>query len=325
MADDTEEMQDNDVPVTDTTTEAETYAQGMPAEGLGVQPALVGNLPIGPTPPAAVATVQSQRMFPAPATPPGVNFTAITSGPRPPTDPRADLYRRQAASNAQLWRNLQSRTAGLPIAQTEAAVAAAMRFQGQRQYQRDLEAGIAPGEALARSAPLMFFAPRQSNLGQAASFIRAATPTRKFHDVGGVLYREEPDGTVKAVTGPAAPKFHTAGGVLYREGEGGALQAATPAPTSKTDPYDLAEYRHLLSEESKAQQELDKLELTDPEAEPLRQRVRFLQGQMQNMRKRTSTGTSIRRVRVRSPEGKTGTLPESQLQQALAAGYTQER
>ena len=39
--------------------------------------------------------------------------------------------------NAQFWSRLRQRTANLPLDQTEAAVAAAMRFQGQRQYQND--------------------------------------------------------------------------------------------------------------------------------------------------------------------------------------------
>src|SRR5262249_35794971 len=124
----------------------------------------------------------------APTPPPGLTVTPVTQmrGPQPPSDPRADLIRRQTAANNQLWQNLQRKVGNLPIAQAEAAVGAAMRFQGQRQYQMDLGAGVPPAEALARSAPMMFWQPRSASLGQAASFIRATTPTSpKIHNAGG--------------------------------------------------------------------------------------------------------------------------------------------
>lgn len=254
--------------------------------------------------------------------------TAI-AGPRPPSDPRAALFAQQAASNEALWRRLKERTAQLPIAQTEAAVAAAMRFQGQRQYQRDLDAGIPAHEALARSAPLMFAGPKQSSLGQAAQFMKAAAPTPKFHNVGGVLYKENPDGTVSSVTGPAAPKFHTAGGVLYREGAGGKMEPMTPAPPPKTNAFDTEEYRNVLQEIRDNDKAISDLPMASPRAQPLHERARFLRNRLDEIRGRvqspTRTGTSAKRIRVRSPEGKTGTISESNLEAAKAAGYTEVR
>ena len=145
----------------------------------------------------------------APAPPPAVP-PLIMRGPQgqapAPSGPPLQLLTPEQASQREMWRRLQYATADQPIAQTEAAVAAALRFQAQRQYQQDLAAGTAPAEALAKVAPLLFGGPKQGNLGQAASFIRATQrPQPKFTDVGGVLYRHNPDGSVTAVTGAKVP------------------------------------------------------------------------------------------------------------------------
>ena len=253
----------------------------------------------------------------------------VTTGfaaPRPPTDPRAELFRRQAQSNEALWRNLQSRTANLPIAQTEQAVAAALRFQGQRQYQRMLDAGIPAHEALARSAPLMFAGPRQSSLGQAAQFMRASTPAQKYHNVGGVLYLEQPDGSVKAVTGPAAPKYRTAGGVIYREGEGGKMEPVTPAAAPKISPFDTEEYRSVLREIQDNDKAIAEIrDPSSPRAEPLHARARLLRDRLKEIRGGVQAPAKSGRIRVRAPNGKTGTISASNLEAAKAAGYTEIR
>jgi len=115
----------------------------------------------------------------APAPPPAVP-PLIMRGPQgqapAPSGPPLQLLTPEQASQREMWRRLQYATADQPIAQTEQAVAAALRFQAQRQYQQDLAAGTAPAEALAKVAPLLFGGPKQGNLGQAASFIRATTP-----------------------------------------------------------------------------------------------------------------------------------------------------
>ncbi len=324
MADDTEELQDNDVPVIDTGTEEEE----VPAEQQQFAP--VTTTATAPTPPpAALSAAAAPEAMPTQS--PFVPFQISRRDPVTGQVTSVSGYGARATPpdpNAAFWNRLRERTANLPLAQTEAAVSAAIRFQGQRQYQQDLASGMDPAKALARSAPLMFSTPRPSgSLGQAAQLIRAtSSPARRFHDVGGVLYRENADGTVTRVTGPAAPRYHTAGGVLYRETPTG-LQAMT-APTTKTDPYEMAEYRNVLSEISAAQKALDKMAVDDPEAQPLRDRIRFLTAEKQRLRRPTPTRTptvTTGRVRVRRPDGKTGSIPANRLQEALDAGWTQIR
>lgn len=294
--DDTEEMQDNDVPVTDQNGNHPTLPPPQPPT-MAMTP-VEKQVPLtGPVPPGTAITSSITGGVRSPV-------TTFVAGPRPPTDPRQELYRRQAASNAQLWKNLQSRTANLPIAQTEEAVAAAMRFQGQRQYQRDLASGIPQAEAFARAAPLMFNAPKQSNLGQAAAFTRAITPEGpKFMNAGGVIYRIDPNAT-----------------------QGRAL---TPRPVAKPEPpnrFDTEEYASILREITSTESKLDDIPLTSPRAEPLRAKRRQLSNQLQTIRNRsqaptTRSATGGKRIRVRHPNGKFGTIPESQLEAAKAAGY----
>jgi hypothetical protein len=93
----------------------------------------------------------------------------------------------------------------VPFAQAEAAYHAALRFQAQRQYQQDLASGMAPSEALAKSAPLIFSTPKPQSLSGVASLIKATTkPTRKVMDVGGVLYEVPSEGPPTALTQPKA-------------------------------------------------------------------------------------------------------------------------
>lgn len=217
--------------------------------------------------------------------------TSVTTTPPAPL-PQQELFRRQAISNAQLWNQLRKKTANMPLAQTEAAVAAALRFQGQRQYTKDLESGMSPGEALARSAPLIFSQPKQGNIGQAGTFIKnVRPPAARTMDVGGVLYRVNPDGTATAITPtktPAAPKV---------------------------SPLDTTEFKSIMSEMAATRKQLDALDLDDPKANDLRGKLGILNSQLQTIRKRTAaptggTASTVRRVKVTGPGGKRGTVPE---------------
>lgn len=98
---------------------------------------------------------------------------------------------------------------GLPIEQAEQAVAAAMKYQAIRGYRRDLDNGVPAATAMARWAPAMFSGPKEANLGQAASLVRATAPQQpKFMDVGGVGYQFE-SGKATPLTPPKAVKPKT--------------------------------------------------------------------------------------------------------------------
>lgn len=203
-------------------TNPEDYTPYTPAGGL---PGSDVNAGIQDEPPYPERTTQSpgygEDLTPGLPVPPEQAVTSTQSpapimlrGPQGPapraTGPRLQLLTPEQASQQEMIRRAQYMYAADPTAQTEQAVAAALKFQAQRMYQQDLASGTAPAEALAKVAPLLFGGPKQGNLGQAASFIKATQrPATKFTDVGGVLYRHNPDGTVTAVTGPKAPKAQT--------------------------------------------------------------------------------------------------------------------
>lgn len=82
-----------------------------------------------------------------------------------------------------------------PLDQAQQAVNTAIRFQAQRGYQQDVQNGKPAAEALMKWAPMLSNGPRGTELGQAASFIRATAPTvPKPVNVGGVLYNIAPGG-----------------------------------------------------------------------------------------------------------------------------------
>lgn len=207
---------------TGTNANPEPYTPYTPSGGL---PGSDVNAGIQDEPPYPERTMQSPGfgadLVAAPPVPEeaGVSSTQypapiMLQGPQGPapraTGPRLQLLTPEQASQQEMIRRAQYMYAADPTAKTEQAVAAALKFQAQRMYQQDLASGTAPAEALAKVAPLLFGGAKQSNLGQAASFIKATQkPAPKFTDVGGVLYRHNPDGTVTAVTGPKAPKTQT--------------------------------------------------------------------------------------------------------------------
>lgn len=247
-------------------------------------------------------TTPSRTIAPPPPPPAAVAPPVVT----------APAARRVAAPSPMDIQMQQLRTqfANLPMAQANEAVSAALKFQATRGYQNDLQNGMAPAEALAKWAPMMFTAPKSSNLGQAASFIRATTP--QVRDIGGVGYRIPPQGNAIPITPP---------------------KQTVPKPPPGLAP-DLADARKTLDGYVK---EIEKAEASDDvtlkaQLPRLRQRrtdlenyvqaKELLQAPPQTALTAPQPAAPASRIRVKNKAGKTGTIPASQLDAALAAGYS---
>lgn len=207
-----------------------------------------------------------------------------TTGVAIAADPFAD-FRRQSAENARRFSTMYATPA------QQRAVQAATRFMAQQGYQRDLQSGMPQADALAKWAPSLFFQPGvQVTPGTMASFIRAVRPQ------------------------------------------------PVKAPTA--NPIDVTEARGIVSEMGKIQSALDD-NPTGSVADDNRGKLQYLRGQLEAIRakyntnaappapQRPQTRTAVsapagqgERIRVRSKDGKIGTIPASQLDEALAAGYT---
>lgn len=203
-----------------------------------------------------------------------------------------------------------------PIAQAEAAVSTALKFQAVRGYQKDLAGGMAPNEALARWAPIMFTQPKASTLGQAGSFIKNTTPVvPKPMDIGGRGYLFD-------------PKTRT-------------MTAVTPPVTkdAKANAYDTEDYRSVLKRIEAAEKTLREdpegsnadeirnvyLPGLHAEANAIRARGRFPSpaNAVPQAAPVAPAAPASDRVRVRRPDGKIGWIPASQLDAARKAGYTE--
>lgn len=206
-------------------------------------------VPVPPEAPVASQTISFPQVATRTATavPPPPTSGAIPRASRPP------VVQDPGGFNMELWRE---KNANMPIAQAEESVAAALRFQAVRQYQQDIAAGKSPAEALARSAPLMFYGPKNT-LGTAAAFMRASGNQRPI-DIGGVGYKQGPDGSLIPVTPP------------------------------KADAYDVAEYRSVLGQIAATQKELDDLPIGDAAAGEKRAKLQFLREQLKAIRKRST-------------------------------------
>jgi len=202
-----------------------------------------------------------------------------------------------------------------PIAEAEAAVATALKFQATRGYQRDLANGVSPAEALTKWAPMMFTAPKASNLGQAAALVRAGRGgPDKVMDIGGQGFLYDP--STKS------------------------MKALTPAKVvaPPVDRFALQSHADLLKEIRDSEAKLDDpsvpldtkdnlrdFKLPALHAEERAMRARFMGGQPAAPvtapaapAKPATTG----KVRVKNPQGKIGYIPASQLDDALGLGYT---
>lgn len=206
----------------------------------------------------------AQPVQPPPAIAPPAPRMVAPPGVSPVAAPAAaPLAPGQAADNT-MWRRLQYAVANQPIDKAEQAVATALKFQAVRGYQRDLQDGKSPTEALTRWAPLMFTQPKTANLGQAASLVRAARPPLPARPVnaGGVLYRTNPDGSVTPLTQPRVT-----------------------AP--KANPFDLQAHRQIMADMSATQKLLD----ADPQgegADDLRAKLQYLSQQAQEIRNKVA-------------------------------------
>ena len=231
----------------------------------------------------------------APILAPGVPRSS-SGAPLPPPPPNIQWMGAQPKAQSG---DIYSQVRDLPLDQAEAAVSSALKFQAIRGYQRDLQEGKSPAEALTKWAPIMFTAPKAGNLGQAAALARQAQATKPMiRDVAGQLIRVNPDGTTTPLTPPKR------------------------IPPSQ---FDLQEHKSYLDEMRKLEKEIDD-DPSGPEADQKRQKLQYLQKQAETVRTRSAVtpppSTAKKRVKVKNSAGKVGTIPEEQLAEALAAGYT---
>ena len=139
---------------------------------------------------------------------------------------------------------------------------------------------------------------------------------------------------------PPRPERFTASGVRYEMRDGQAVPI-TPAQRGfapgSTDP-DVMQYRSLLGDISRKQKEIDtktvpetadynQLNIMQQEADRVAAKIRGRTippgGAAPGQRVTMPPGTTkAGRIHVRHPNGKTGWIPESQLAEATAAGYT---
>jgi hypothetical protein len=89
----------------------------------------------------------------------------------------------------------------IPMAAAAAAIDSQLRFQAQRGYQKDLEAGMEATEAMAKWGPALFSTGARGRYGGMVQL-----PQRKFMNVGGRAYFVDPlTGTAKPVTPEVTP------------------------------------------------------------------------------------------------------------------------
>ena len=196
------------------------------------------------------------------------------------------------------------------LEQASAAVAAAIKAQALRGYQQDLQSGKSPAEALAKWAPSLYGSLPNTTAGQAASLIQATKQT--------------------------PPRYMTSGNRIYQVGPQGAVPltpAPVKAPVVKNNQFDLNEQKSLLAGIRKTENEMADLPFGE-DLDNKREHLAYLRQKEQEVRNRsggsaasvtppirTNTG-SMKRVWVKSKDGRTGTIPEEQLDEALKAGYT---
>lgn len=108
--------------------------------------------------------------------PPG---SLVLSGPQPalPGETPAAAYRGGAVAPPEDpiegVRSFVNRLQ-VPMAEADQAVEMAMRFQGMRGYQRDLQSGMSSTNAMMKWAPFMMPNPRQASMSGAAALMRSA-------------------------------------------------------------------------------------------------------------------------------------------------------
>lgn len=234
-----------------------------------------------------------------------------SAGPVTVPPPDGQWENPEQLANRAMWQQLRYRFANEPIAQTEAAVSAAVRYQALRQYQNDVATGISPSKALSRIAPLLYNA-KENTLGHAASFIRATAPeSPKLLHVGNTLYRDNGNGSVTALT---------------------TGRQAQP----RTSPIDVAEYNSVLRQRAKVMEDADRDLIGSDTFNRHQAQLALLNGQLQDIRRRAQAippnpipGTQAPAaapqsggfVRVKHPDGRYGVVPRASLPKALKLGY----
>jgi len=106
--------------------------------------------------------------FPSPALPPWM-----------PTPQQIAAQKQQEEQEFEM-KKLQSQLQGLPFDQAQRATVAAMKLQGQRGYQSDLNAGKPAHEALAKWAPMMFYDRPQTFAGALRTSFTAPKPAPQW-------------------------------------------------------------------------------------------------------------------------------------------------
>lgn len=142
------------------------------------------------------------------------------------------------------------------MAAAQQAVEAATQFQGIRGYQKALEEGKNPSQAMAEFAPLIFAKKYPSSLAG------ASTAANRVHNIGGVGYMQDPNNPRSLV--PVTPPRQTAE-IEERDISGGKVLIArqpSGAVTFKsiTPPVDL-EAKDLQSQAQKAQDEFERAKM----------------------------------------------------------------
>lgn len=180
----------------------------------------------------------------------------------PPTGPRVRAPNGPTELDYALEMARQ-KTVGMPTEQANQAVAAALKFQGMRGYQNDLQAGKSPSEALAKWAPIILSGPKESTMSGYASMIKATSQEPTLRNASGVLYRIGPDGKAIAITPPR------------------------PVPTS-VNRFDLQTHANLLKQIEELQKDLD-AEPQGPEADAKRDKLGYLRTEADSLRNRGAT------------------------------------
>jgi hypothetical protein len=233
-----------------------------------------------------------------------------------PATPARPAFDAQAIRQADAMRKMLLEMGDTPLAEAEKAVDAALKFQAQRGYQKDLAGGMSAADALTKWGPTLF----GSHVGTAQALSRvAARPAPRPVIVGGRAF---------APMNPAMP--------------GAPLQPITPGAAPKADQFDLQTHgaitKHILELETKMN------DLPVEDRGPIIRQIRRLQQQADEIKAggarkvippptaapaptalrvpAATPASNAKRVRVRSKAGKVGTIPADQLAQALAEGYT---
>jgi hypothetical protein len=216
------------------------------------------------------------------------------------------------------------------VDEAEKAVGAAIRFQGMRLYQRDLASGTPADQALAKNGPMMFWQPstsptqttqaaiaqrQQANQKAIADRQRTAIDARSKAAAALAASKETPQQRMartlqKAMFDAAARDYTTARTGLSRA----ATNPDNSAAGKKQRADQIAMYRNQLDDAQKRMQKYGNLA---PAAAAPAAAAPAAPGAPA-----APAAPTGQKIRVRAPNGKTGTVPAEKLEAAKAAGYT---